>query len=66
VDRAPESISNTENWLNGNGDLDIPNESKNDCEADDESDIELGNCITPSDCLEHHVVSAPLNVLELI
>jgi len=38
---ALESISNTENWLNRNADLDDPNNSKKDCKADNESDIEL-------------------------
>jgi len=30
-DSAPETISNTENWLNWNGDLDNPNESEDEC-----------------------------------
>ena len=38
-DCAPESISDTNDWLNRNGDLDYPNETEEDCAADDESDI---------------------------
>jgi hypothetical protein len=33
-DTAPESISDTENWLNWNGDLDNPEYSADDCTAD--------------------------------
>jgi hypothetical protein len=29
-DSSPESISDTENWLNWNGDLDIPNKNEDD------------------------------------
>jgi hypothetical protein len=38
-DSALESISDTEDCLFWNGDLDNPNDSEDDCEADDESDI---------------------------
>jgi hypothetical protein len=38
-DSAPESISDTDDWLNCNGDLDNPNDSEDDCAADDEFDI---------------------------
>jgi hypothetical protein len=44
-DSAPESISDTEDWLHWNGDLDNPNDSEEDCAADDDSDIEHNNCI---------------------
>jgi len=40
---SPESISDTENWLNWNGDLDNPNDSEDDWEADNESDMKLDN-----------------------
>jgi len=40
-DSSPESIPDTENWLNWDGDLDNPNESKDVWEADNEPDIEL-------------------------
>jgi len=39
-DSAPESISDTEDWLNWNGDLDNPNDSEDYCAADVESDME--------------------------
>jgi len=39
-DSAPESISDTDDWLNWNGDLDNPNDSEDDCAADAESDIQ--------------------------
>jgi hypothetical protein len=42
-DSAPESISNTENCLDWNGDLDNPNVSEDNCEADNESDLEERN-----------------------
>ena len=35
-----KSIADTENWLNWNGDLDNPNESEDDWEADAASDLE--------------------------
>ena len=38
-ERAPETISDTDDWLNWNGNLDNPNGSEEDCAADDESDI---------------------------
>jgi len=37
-DSAPESVLDTDDGLNWNGDLDIPNDSEDDCAADDESD----------------------------
>jgi hypothetical protein len=42
---APESISDTDDWLNWNGDLDNPNDSEVDCAVADESDIERNNGI---------------------
>jgi len=47
---APESISDTDDWLNWNGYLDNPNDSEEDCPADDESDIEHNNGIVDSEC----------------
>ena len=38
-DSAPESISDTQDWLNWNGDLDNPNHSEDNCVADVESEI---------------------------
>jgi len=42
-DSSPDSISDTENWLNWNRDLDNPNDSEDDWEADNESDTEHDN-----------------------
>jgi hypothetical protein len=61
-DCAPQSISDTENWLNWNGDLDNPNESEDKCEADDESDPEPCSGIKASESPEHRVVGAAPNV----
>jgi len=38
-DSAPESISDTGNWLDYDRDLNIPNDSENDWEPDNVSDI---------------------------
>jgi len=61
-DSAPESISDTNDWLNRNGDLDNPNDSEDDCAVDDESDIEQNNGIEDSACPEQQNVSAAPNV----
>jgi len=63
---APESISDTGNWLNWNGDLDNPNESEDDCDADNESDVELENCFEDPECPEQRDVSAAPNMPGLI
>jgi len=63
---APESISDTENWLNWDGDLDNPNESEDDCEADNESDVEQDNCNKDSECPKQWDVCATPNVPRLI
>jgi len=63
---APESISDTENWLNWNGDLDNPNESEDDCEADNKSDVEQDNWVEDSECPEQQDVCAAHNVPGLI
>jgi len=65
-DSSPESISDTENWLNWNGDLDNANDSEDDWEADNESDMELDNCSEVSETLEVRNVSAAPNVPGLI
>jgi hypothetical protein len=65
-DSAPESISDTDDWLNWNGDLDKPNDSEDDCTADDESDIEQYNGIEDSECPEQHDVSVVPNVPGLV
>jgi len=55
---APESILDNENWLNWNGDLDNPNDSEDDCTADEESDIEHNNGIEDPECPEQQDVGA--------
>jgi hypothetical protein len=64
--RLPESISDTENWLNWNGDLDNPFDSEDDWEADNESNTELDNGIEDLETAEVQNVSAALNVPGLI
>jgi hypothetical protein len=65
-DSAPESISDTEDWLYWNGDLYNPNNNEDDCTADVESDIEQGNGIEDTECPEQRDVSAIPNVPGLI
>ena len=65
-DSTPESISDTGNWLNWNGDLDKQNECDDDCEADNESDVELDNCFEDLECPEQQDVCAAPNVPGLI
>jgi len=65
-DSSPESISDSINWLNWNGDLDNPNDSEDDWEADNESDMELHNGIEDSETPEQRNVSAAPNVPGLI
>jgi len=66
VDSSPESISDTENWLYWNGDLDNPNDSEDDWEADNESDMELDNGSEDSETPEVRNVSMAPNVPGLI
>jgi hypothetical protein len=65
-DSAPESISDTEDWLNWNGELDNPKDIKEDCAVDDDSDIEHNNRIKDPQCPEQQDVSATPNVLRLV
>jgi len=65
-DSTAESISDTEDWLDWNGDLDNPNDSKDDCAVDDESDIEQDTSIEDPECPEQQDVSAAPNVSGLI
>jgi len=46
--------------------LDNPNDSEDDCAADDESDIEQYNSIEDSECPQQHDVSAAPNVPGLV
>jgi len=65
-DCAPESISDTKNWHDWNGDLDNPNDRDDDWEADNESDIELNNCNEDLQLSEQRDMSTAPNVPELI
>jgi len=65
-DSSPESISDTKNRLNWNGDLDNPNNCEDDCKADNESDTELDKGSEVSDTLQVRNVSAAPNVPGLI
>ena len=65
-DSTPESIWDTEDWLNWNGDLDNPNDSEDNCTADVESDIEQDNIIEDLECPEQWDVSVVPNVHGLI
>jgi hypothetical protein len=65
-DSAPESILDTEDWLNWNGDLDNPNDSEDDCAADVESDMDQENVIEDPESQEQQDVSGTLNVPALI
>jgi hypothetical protein len=66
VDSALESISDTNDWLNWNGDLHNPNDTQDDSTADDESDIEQNKGIDVSQCPEQQDVSAAPNVPRLV
>jgi len=65
-DCAPETIWDTEDWLNWNGDLDKRNDSVDDCAAEIESDSEWDNTIEDLECPEQRVVCAAPNVPGLI
>jgi hypothetical protein len=65
-DDSPESISATENCLNSNGDFHNPEDSEDDWEGDNESDMELDNGSEVSETLEVRNVSAAQNVPGLI
>jgi len=59
-------MSDTEKWLNWNGELNNPGESKDNREADDESNMELGTSIKSSERPQHQVLSAATNLVRLI
>jgi len=65
-DSASESISDTEDWLNWNGDLDNRMDSEDDCAVDVESDIEQDNRVEDTECPEQRDVSVAPNVPRLI
>jgi len=59
---APECISDTNNWLNWNGDLENPHDSEDNCPADNASDIRLNNSIKDLECPEQRDVNAVPNM----
>jgi hypothetical protein len=63
---APGSISDTEDWQNWNQDLDNPKDSKDNCVADIESDIQQDNSIEDPQCPEQQYVSTLPNFPRLI
>ena len=65
-DSAPDSISDSENWLDWNGNLDNLNDSEDIWEADTQSDIELLNGVKDSETTEQWDVSAAPHVPGLI
>jgi hypothetical protein len=65
-DSTPESISDTEDWLNLNGDVHNPDDSDDDCTADVESYMEQDKSIEDQECPEQPDVSAAPNVPGLI
>jgi hypothetical protein len=65
-DCAPQSISDTDYWLNWNGNQDNPNDSDGDYAVDVESGMEQDNIIENPECPEQQVVSAAPNVPRLI
>jgi hypothetical protein len=64
-DSPPESIPDTDNWLNWTYDLDNRNASEDVCAAGAESDIEHNNTIEDLESPEQQNVSAPPNVPQL-
>jgi hypothetical protein len=65
-DSAPESISDSEDGLYWNGDLDDPTDSKDDCAADIESDIMQDNGIKHLEGPEQRNLSAAPYVAGLL
>jgi len=65
-DSTPESISDTEDWLNCNVDWEKQNDSKDHSRADVESDIHKDNSIEDPDCPVQQDVSAAPDVPRLI
>jgi len=65
-DGTPNSISDTENWLDSNGDFDYPKHCEDDWEADNEHQIELENAVEYTETPELGNVDATLDVPELV
>jgi hypothetical protein len=66
VDSSLDSISDSENWLHWNGDLDNPKSSEDNWKADNEPDMGLDNGSDNSETPELWNVSAAPNVPEMI
>jgi len=58
---ALESILDSEDCLNWNSDFNSPNDSKHDCAAGIDSNLDQGNCIEYPECPEQRSVSAAPN-----
>jgi hypothetical protein len=65
-DNSPESVSDPENWLNWNVDLNTATDSEDDSEADNASELEVDNGSENSETPELRNVSAAPNVPWLI
>jgi hypothetical protein len=65
-DSAPECILDTDDWLNWNCDLDIPNDSEEDRASHNYSDIEHNHCIEDQECPEQQDVSVAPHVPGLV
>ena len=65
-DIAPDSISDSVNWSNWNLDLDNPNLSEYNWDADDKSDLEQDNLIEDTETTAQQDVSTAPNVPGLI
>jgi len=65
-DSAPEIISDTNDWLKWNRDLENPNDSEEDCAPEYESDIEPNTGTEDPECPEQQDVSAAPNVPGLV
>ena len=59
---APETISDTKDWLDWNSDLDNPIDTEDDCAADVRHDMEHGNGIEDPECPLQWDSSAARNV----
>jgi len=66
VDRASDRLSDTDDCLHWNGDLDNPNDSEDGCAVDVEFHIEQGNTIDIVECPEQRVVMAAPHFAALI
>jgi len=57
-DSAHDRIWDTENWLHWTGDLDHPNDNRDNCKAHNESDLELDSGIQDQESPEQWDISA--------